>query len=57
MASVIADVARDPRLETQAERCEVYRDLARGGDVLSIADYAKQEGGACSELLPPPLRY
>ena len=57
LASVVADVARDPRLETQLERCEVYRDMARGGAVLSAADYAQREGGACNELLPPPLRY
>lgn len=57
VASVVANVARDPRLETQAERCEVYRDLARAGRVVSFADYAEKEGGACVELLPPPKRY
>jgi para-nitrobenzyl esterase len=57
LASVIADVARDPRLETPLERCEVYRDMARGGSLISAADYAQREGGACAELLPPPLRY
>jgi len=56
-ASVLADVARDPRLETPAERCEVYREMVRGGSVLSAAEYAQQEGGACTDLLPPPLRY
>jgi para-nitrobenzyl esterase len=57
LASVVEGVATDPRLESPAERCEVYRNLARGGAVLSLADYAKKEGGVCSETLPPPLAY
>jgi para-nitrobenzyl esterase len=57
LESVVADVARDPRLETSLERCEVYRNMARAGRILSLAEYAEQEGGECASQLPPPKRY
>ena len=55
-ASVIAEVATDPRFESQLERCHAYRALADRERTLSFEEYGQAEGGACTELLPPPKR-
>jgi hypothetical protein len=45
--AVLASVARDPRLETERERCWVYRELAGWSRGFSRADY-ERAGGACA---------
>ncbi len=55
-ASVVADVATDPRLESQLERCHVYRALADRERTLSVEAFAQLEGGACTQLVQAPRR-
>lgn len=46
-ASVLARVERDPRLESDAERCEVFRLFTQWSRSLTPESYAEQLGGAC----------
>ena len=49
---ILADVARDPRLPTPRDRCEVYALLTQRAESLSADEYARVENGACA---PYPL--
>ena len=49
-AEVIAAVATDPRLETTAERCEVYALLTKRSSGMTLDEYAAIEDGKCPEL-------
>jgi para-nitrobenzyl esterase len=46
-AGVIRAVADDPRFESWAERCEVYRGFVESGNRISRAEYAQLSDGAC----------
>jgi len=47
-AAVLARVGTDPRLHTQRQRCEVYRELTRWSHGFTRDDYAQMEAGPCA---------
>ncbi len=49
-ATVLAQVGTDPRLDSQTERCQVYRELAKRRDGFSREDYARMEADSCREV-------
>jgi para-nitrobenzyl esterase len=46
-AGVIDSVAEDPRFESWAERCEVYRGFVEWGNRMSREQYERASDGAC----------
>jgi len=48
-ASVLRSVAEDPRFESWAERCEVYRGFVEWGSRISREEYEQLSDGACRE--------
>jgi para-nitrobenzyl esterase len=46
-AGVIDSVAEDPRFESWAERCEVYRGFVEWGNRMSREQYERVSDGAC----------
>ena len=46
-ASVLRSVAEDPRFESWAERCEVYRGFVEWGSRISREQYEQLSDGAC----------
>ncbi|MGH0035646.1 MAG: carboxylesterase/lipase family protein [Myxococcota bacterium] len=47
-ASVLAQVGTDPRLHSEAQRCEVYRELTNWSNGLSREDYARMQATTCA---------